>query len=91
MKFLKEDLQALVWEDYDDTIWGVTEVNLVESSRWSLIYEMIFQYDGKFYKTSYSRGATECQDERPYEYDSDVIECAEVQPVQVTVTKWKEV
>src|SRR5258708_20567292 len=32
-------------------------------SRWSLHYRLVFEKEGKFYETSYSRGATESQDE----------------------------
>ena len=37
--------------------------------------------------TTYSEGATECQDERPWEYD-DEIKCTEVELKEVKVKKW---
>jgi hypothetical protein len=46
---------------------------------------MIFKFEDKLYKTSYSTGATEYQDEDPYEYEDDVIECPEVFPVEKTI------
>lgn len=83
MKFSKEDLQDLARGDHRDE-FEVIKDEIVDTSRWSNIYEMIFKYDDRFYQTSYSVGATECQDERPYEYESDEIECDEVIPVEVT-------
>lgn len=56
--------------------------DLVDSSRWSLIYERIYKdyITGKFYSTSYSRGATESQDERPYQDEGEFTEFMEVVP-----------
>lgn len=65
------------------------EDKLVGHSRWSLIYERIFEWEGRFYKTQYRTGATESQDESPYEYDPDEIECPEVFPVEKVVTVYE--
>jgi hypothetical protein len=88
MKFKKEDLKALVYEDFDSEVWEVIENNIVDTSRWSTIYEMVFKYQDKFYQTGFSRGATESQDESPYEYDGDEIECKEVVQVEKVVKVW---
>lgn len=47
------------------------EDKLVDTSRWSEIHEIVIQRnsDGKFFKDSYSVGATEQQDEQPWEYE----------------------
>jgi hypothetical protein len=65
-----------------------TEVT--DTSRWSVHYDLIFEYKGKFYKTHYSKGATEYQDERPWEYE-DEVECVEVNQVEKMVKVWEEV
>lgn len=58
---------------------------ITDKSRWSVSHEIIFQWiDGKFYSTYYSEGATECQDESPWEYEDD-IECMEVEPVKTLI------
>ena len=57
---------------------------------WSVHHEMVFKYEGMFYRTHYSVGATETQDESPYEYDEDMIECTIVHPVEKTVTVYEE-
>ena len=99
MKVDKELLQELVGECEGDIIdlkeWGIGEgiykimVNeQTDTSRWSIHYSFVFKFEDKFYWTPYSRGATEQQDEQPFEYEDDEIECAEVWPFDVTVTKY---
>lgn len=73
MKFKKTWLQDLIWDDVLDT------------SRWSIIYNLVFEFKGKFYQTNYSVGATECQDESPFENEPDEIEVPEVKQVEKTV------
>ena len=63
---------------------------IVERTRWSLVHEIVFEHDGKYYQTTYSQGATEMQDERPWEYDVEV-ECTEVRKVQKLVECWEPV
>jgi len=60
---------------------------IVDTSRWSIIHEIVFEDNGKFYQTTYSEGATECQDERPWEY-KDEIDCYEVEIREVKIKKW---
>ena len=62
---------------------------IVDHGRWSITNKMIFQHKDKFYVTTYKYGATECQDESPYEYEKDEIECKEVFPVQKTITVYE--
>jgi hypothetical protein len=69
----------------------VVEDNVVENTRWSVIHEMVFELDGKFYETSYSVGSTEYQDESPFEYEPDQIECAEVHEVEKVMKAWEKV
>lgn len=71
-----------------DLPYTALEDNIIDNSRWSIIHEIVFQdLDGKFYQTTYSVGATECQDERPWEYKS-VVECTEVAKKEVMVEQW---
>lgn len=63
---------------------------IIDNGRWSIIHRCIFQDHGKFYETSYSVGATECQDESPWEYE-DNIESTEVELSEVKVKKWMPV
>ena len=65
------------------------ELSFLEVTRWAIVYRRVFKFQEKFYESIYSVGATECQDERPYEYDPDEIECKEVFPVQKTITVYE--
>lgn len=63
---------------------------ITSTSRWSEYHEIIFSYNDKFYKTHYSQGLTEYQDESPWENEEEV-ECTEVELVEKTVKVWKEI
>lgn len=58
-----------------------------DNSRWSIHHRIIFEDNEKFYEASYSVGATESQDERPWEYDNEIV-CYEVELREVKVKKW---
>ena len=61
---------------------------IYDTSRWSIRSELVFKFENKFYHTCYSRGATEQQDESPWEYDGEDIECSEVKPVEVITVEY---
>lgn len=84
--FKKRDLLRLLDREDCDAL-DLVKDRVVGTSRWSVSHELVFKdkASGKFYATAYSRGATEQQDERPFEYDEDVIECEEVRPVEKVV------
>jgi len=88
MKFKKQDLQEMVYEDSE--LLEKIESNFVEAGRWSNHFDAIFKdtSTGKHYVTKYSKGATEMQDEQPFEYGPDEIECNEVELREVTTTEW---
>jgi len=81
MLFSKE---SLLDEEHETVV-----EEIVDHSRWSIHHRRVFKHDGKFYETYYSHGATEYQDESPYEYEGDMIECKEVFPVQKMVTVYE--
>ena len=91
MKFERERLQNLLWGKCDDLKKIRNEIT--GTSRWSVHYELVFEdiLTSKFYSVSYSRGATEYQDERPFEYDGDEINCIEVKPVEKTIIVYEPV
>jgi len=82
--FLVDELDL---PDNDDIVM-IREI--VDTSRWSIIYSIVFKHEGKFYQTSYSIGATESQDEGPWEYEEEV-ECTEVELEEVMVKRWVRV
>jgi hypothetical protein len=77
--FTKETLQLLV-EDEASEDFTIMYRTIVSKSRWSVRYEMIFHFKGSYYRTYYSVGATEYQDESPYEHDDNLVEVEEVIP-----------
>lgn len=76
-----------------DLPFNAIEDNVINNDRWSIQHEIIFEYEGKYYRTYYSVGATEMQDERPWEYDPnpDSIECDEVRKVDRLQSVWTPV
>lgn len=70
-----------------DLPWTAIYDEITDNSRWSIYHKIVFEDDGKFWSTSYSVGATECQDERPWDYE-DKIECYEVELKEVMKTEW---
>lgn len=61
---------------------------ITNTSRWSEYHEIIFAYEGKFYRTHYSQGLTEYQDESAWENEEEV-ECTEVELVEKLVKIWQ--
>jgi len=86
VKFSKDYLKNELDLPYENAIVE----NIIDTTRWSIIHEIVFADKGKFYRTTYSEGATECQDERPWEYE-DEVECEEVELREVKVKKWMPV
>lgn len=85
--FNKEYLTKELGLPYDCKL---IEDDIIDTTRWSIVHEIVFEDKGKFYMTTYSEGATEYQDERPWEYE-DEIKCTEVELKEVKVKKWMPV
>ena len=84
--FGKDYLKAVLY----GKVGGRIEDKIVGHDRWSVEYEMVFKAPGgKTFLVSYSRGATEQQDEAPFDLDDDQIECLEVCQVEKTVPVWE--
>lgn len=80
--FDREILKCLASGDEPEG-YKIMENLLEDHSRWGLQYCMVFKYEDKYYRTHYSRGATEYQDESPYEYEAKVVPCTLVEPKEV--------
>lgn len=89
MKLTKDEACDIVCDDHDD--WITVETNIVDNSRWSIMLEGIFQHGptGKFYQLSWNVGATEQQEETPFEYYDP--EPVEVHQVEKMVKVWESV
>ncbi len=88
MKFPRQDMQEMAYGDSDYLI--PIEEDTIDSSRWSIQHKVIFKdkNTGKTYVSFYSVGATEMQDESPYEWDGKEIECDEVKQEKVEALIW---
>ena len=89
MKFKKQDLIAMVDEEHDDSVFEIIKNDIHDTRRWYVCYELIFSFEGDFYRSYYSVGDTEDQDESPYENEADLIECRQVWPHKVEVIEYK--
>jgi hypothetical protein len=89
-EFNKGDLISLADSDDPEMLKRISD-RITGTGRWSIRHEMVFQdlRTGKFYVTQYSRGATEQQDETPFQYAKDTIVCHEVRPVEKMVTVYE--
>jgi hypothetical protein len=84
----KEEAQDIVYRDHPRA--KIVRNEIVDNTRWSVCYDLIFELDGKLYQGCYSRGATEQQDEHPFEYD-DNPEFVQVEAYERTITDYRPV
>lgn len=70
---------------------GLISDDIIDHGRWSIHHDIVFEYQDKFYTTSYSVGATEQQDESPWEYDGEWITCYECVPKEITIVEYERI
>ena len=78
--------KQLLEENYNRAEWKeATSASIYSTTRWSVFYEQIWHslVDDKYYRVTWSRGATEYQDE-----DNENIDFYEVRPVTVSVVDY---
>lgn len=85
-KFTREFMVGILY-DFEDKI---VKDEITDHSRWSVHHSLIFEHEGKLWETYYSTGATESQDERPWEHE-DEVECDEVEAYEKTITEYRAV
>jgi hypothetical protein len=75
----KKTAQELVWEGESDGFTVVKKV-ITAHSRWAILYMLVFRRndDGQLFGADYRVGATEYQDEEPFQYQ-DPVKCFEVE------------
>jgi len=88
IKISAELARAIVYDDTDEG--ELIEEEIFDSGRWSITYKAIIKYQDKFYKTFYRVGATEAQEERPWEDDDEAV-LVEVKQVEKMVKVWEKV
>ena len=96
MRIKKEILIGLVQDWLHPDEFKVVENVFFDTCRWSIYYNCTIQdtKTGKFYDASYSSGATELQDESPFDYidtdDEGNIELIEVEPYTIEITRYRK-
>ena len=72
-----------------DDAYKIVRNTLEDSTRWSLCYDLVIQNtaDSRFWNAGYRQGATESQDEGPWEGDTEVT-FTEVFPVEKVVIEY---
>lgn len=85
MKFSTEYLQELI---YSKTVGNLDKIQdtITGNGRWSIYHYLVFRNreDNTYYGVNYQVGATEYQDEQPFEHEDDYVECEQVFPEKVT-------
>lgn len=84
MKFNKNRLLEM------ELPYSALQDKIVGKNRWSDTHEIIFELDNKYYRTRYTSGSTEMQDEQPWEYQTEV-DCEEVHEVEKIVKVWESI
>lgn len=89
LQLTKEEAERVINDDHEEFV--VIDSSIVDATRWSIIYRVVIQRksDGKYFADTYGVGATECQDERPWEYSEPDFE--EVQKIEKTVWVYEPV
>lgn len=89
MKLTGEQAAEVVFGDNGDFLEVSGTRKQTGSSRWSIHHSAVFLHkpSGEHYKFTWSTGATEYQDESPYEHKEEY-EPTPVIAKEITVTEW---
>jgi hypothetical protein len=87
LTLLPKEGREIISDENDN--FKIIERTIEDTGRWSINYRIIVQRlsDGKFFESFYSEGATEAQDEKPYEWGDAVF--SEVFKTQKTITVYE--
>ncbi len=86
LKLTSEQGQAIIYGR--DSNFVTTHKKIVGKRRWVLVYEIVVQRksDGKYFKDVYDIGATENEEQAPYEFSEPNF--IEVEPVETTIIEY---
>ena len=89
MKLTGKEARDVIWGDSDDWEETIDTVQVTGKSRWSIQKEGVFLHkpSNKHYEFYWQVGATEMQDEQPFEYEKEV-HPVEVELKEIVVQKW---
>ena len=88
MKTTEDEARDILYEENDN--FKIISDELIDQDRWTVSSVLVVKEltTGKFFKAYYSQGATEQQDQAPFEY-AEIIDWKEVFPVEKTVTVYE--
>jgi hypothetical protein len=68
LQLTSKEGRMIVYGDSED--FNIVEEKITSVSRWSIHYRIVIarKTDGKFFVGTYSKGATESQEEHPFDY-----------------------
>lgn len=84
------DVWGLPYDDNADEGVELIGDEITGTSRWSVFHTLTVRIKGTVYQTSYSKGATEYQDEQPWQ-DEKTVEFIEMRPVEKVIIVWEPV
>ena len=86
MQLTSEEGRLVIGDDHDD--WAKVKEEIIDTRRWLVRRLGVFKHipSGKFYQICWSEGATEQQDEQPFEFGTP--ELTEVVEKETLVKTW---
>lgn len=90
----KEMFSAELLDELDIAAGGdaVVYAEIADQRRWADVHEIVFEYDDRFWQVEYYVGSTEMQESGwGYGTDPEWVEAVEVEPYEVTVTRYRAV
>ncbi len=86
LKKTPELIEQLIDGDAENGYFIISN-ECVDKTRWSVVYDLIVKIGDKFYQTDYQVGATEQQDEGPWENEEEIV-LVEVAPREVKTIQY---
>lgn len=91
MTFKRDDLLDMGLPHHAPEGGRIISDEVIETTRWSIVYALIVHFpdqaEDEAWEMVYSVGATECQDESPWQ-DEEEVEATLVKEREVLVKKW---
>ncbi|AAX63589.1 hypothetical protein PHG31p100 [Aeromonas phage 31] len=104
MKFPKHLLRELIGEKFEivpgegvpSDFCGSYETlvnDIIDQGRWTVEYDFVFSFEKdmikRHFRAPYRTGATECQDEMPWENEGEFVEAEEVEQYEVVTVGYR--
>lgn len=63
---------------------SVVRDDIVDTTRWGIVHKVVFRADGDLWEITFEEGATEYQEQDPFEYGPHTARKVEARKVEVT-------